>query len=287
MKNHPHGKKLRHVFAGFPVLWFFLFLTGPLLYLMSLSLVQRGLYGGIEWTVTGDNYLRVIDPLYGLIFLRSIFLAAATTLICLLLSLPTAWAIVSLPLRLRFAALVFFVLPFVVNMISRIYAIRSVLAYDGPVIWLAQGLGLSGVSADVLSQNSVVVLFGMVTTYLPFMFFPIYVALEKMDFSQQEAAMDLGASPFAAFLKVVMPQIRPAVATGLIMVFVPSLGEFVIPDLLGGAQVMLAGNLVTEQFLKARDWPFGAALAMSLIAQMCLFIWLINLWGSSLSKRSR
>lgn len=285
-KREPPGGRLRLLFSSLPFLWFLILLTGPLMYLVALSLSQRGLYGGIEWTLSFENFSRAVDPLYILIYLRSLGLATATSAVCLLVALPTAWAIVSLPKKLRFGVLVFFVLPFVVNMISRIYAIRSVFSYEGPVMQVLTALGTHSVSAEALSQNSFLVLLGMVSTYLPFMFFPIYVALEKFDFHQMEAALDLGASPSRAFFKIILPQVRPALAAGLIMVFVPCLGEFVIPDLLGGARVMLAGNLVTEQFLKARDWPFGAALSVLMIAQMCLFIWLLNLWGRSSSRRT-
>lgn len=255
-----------------PLAWFGVFVIAPLAILLAMSFATRGLYGKVEWTLTLENYGRLFDGLYATIFLRSLGLAAATALLCLALSVPLAWAIATRPARERLTWLFLLALPFMVNLISRIYAIRGVVAYDGPLAFLGRWIEAAG--AEV-----VLVLYGMVSSYLMFMFFPIYVAFEKFDYLQIEAAQDLGAGPWVQLKRVIWPQLRKPVAAGSVMVFVPALGEFVIPDLLGGARTIMAGGLVTEQFLKTRDWPFGAALAVVLVAIMIFFVGAFRRYG--------
>lgn len=267
------------VLGWVPLLWFVAFFLCPLIILIAMSFATRGVYGGVEWSFSTENFSRLLDPIYALIFWRSLVLAFATSLSCFLLALPLAWAVATEPASRRMTWLVVLILPFLISMISRIYAIRSFLGFDGPVAWLGQKIWGEAFQVEVFSANFGVVLYGMVSTYFPFMFFPLYMAFEKFDYSQLEAAMDLGAGAWRSLTRIIWPQIRSAVAVGATLVFVPALGEFVIPDLLGGARVMLAGNLVTEQFLKTRDWPFGAALSLVLIVVMSFMIWGLNKWG--------
>ncbi|MBX3018606.1 MAG: ABC transporter permease [Bdellovibrionaceae bacterium] len=255
-----------------PLAWFGVFMVAPMGILVAMSFATRGLYGRVEWTLTHENYLRLFDGLYLLIFAKSLGLAAATTLLCLVLSIPLAWAIATRPASQRLTWLILLALPFMVNLISRIYAIRGVLGYDGPLAFLGTWIAAVGAEWGL-------VLYGMVSSYLMFMFFPVYVAFEKFDYLQIEAAQDLGASSWTQLRRVIWPQLRKPVAAGSVMVFVPALGEFVIPDLLGGARSMMAGGLVTEQFLKSRDWPFGAALAVVLVAIMIFFVGAFRRWG--------
>jgi spermidine/putrescine transport system permease protein len=149
----------------------------------------------------------------------------------------------------------------------RVYAIRLILGGDGPInaVLVASGLVTNPV---IMTDSLFAVAVGMLTNYLPFMTLPIYVVLEKMDFSLLEAAADLGARRLVVLTRVILPISMPGIMSGTLLVFVPVLGEYMIPDLLGGAKTMLLGNLITEQFLKVRDWPFGAALAMLLILVM-------------------
>lgn len=254
-----------------PSLWFFVFFLAPLLILLAMSFATRGVYGGVEWSFSFENYRRLFDPLYALIFFRSLGLAALTTALCLILALPLAWAVATLPTGWRFPALVVLALPFLVNMISRIYAIRGMIGFGGPLEvfgqWVERG-----------DLTWIVVLYGMISSYFIFLFFPVYVAFEKFDYLQVEAAQDLGARSWTIFARVFWPQLRRSVIAGSMMVFVPALGEFVIPDLLGGAKTMLAGNLVSEQFLKTRDWPFGSALAVVMVVIMFVCLTLFGQW---------
>jgi len=199
--------------------------------------------------------------------LQSFKLSLLTAFFCLVFGFPVAWAMATARPSLRVILILAIAIPFLTNLIIRVYALRIFLGIDGPVQTLLTAMGVE-FDPFLFSQNQFLVLYGMVTTYLPFMVFPLFSALEKFDFSTVEAAMDLGASHLKILFSVLIPNTRAAIANGFILVFVPSLGEFVIPDLLGGAKTMLTGNLITEQFLKSRDWPFGATLSIVLILML-------------------
>ena len=264
---------------GVPALfWFLIFLLGPLVQVFILSFWRRGAYGGVEQIWEFDNYLRSWGSIYSLILLRSFLLALLTGLLCILLALPLAWGITSFSSKQKKMILTFLAVPFFMNLIARVYALKSFLHTEGPLAHILEFLGWTG-DALQLSQNFPLVLYGLVVTYLPFLLLPVWVQLEKIDPTQMEAALDLGETPFRSFYKVILPQLRPALASGLLLVIVPVLGEYVIPDLLGGAKTMLAGNVISEQFLKARDWPFGAALAIELIGILGLSSFVILSWG--------
>jgi spermidine/putrescine transport system permease protein len=171
----------------------------------------------------------------------------------------------SAPAKIRTFYVLALAVPFMTNLIIRVYAVKLFVGMDGPLQWFLQTAHIP-YDPYALSQNTVLVFYGMITSYLPFMVFPLYAALEKFDFSLVEAAQDLGASNAKILFGVIIPNTRVAALNSFALVFIPCLGEFVIPDLLGGAKSMLAGNLITEQFLKTRDWPFGAALSVGLIA---------------------
>ncbi len=255
-------------FLGYPALgWFLFFIVAPLVLVVCLSFLQRGVYGGIDWQLSIRSYARVFDRVYLHILLQSLRLSLVTAVVCLVLAYPMAWAIVTSSRRTVwiFALAV----PFMTNLIIRVYAIRVFVGIDGPLQTALEWLGFH-FDPFIFSQNSVLVMYGMVTTYLPFMVFPLYAALEKFDFALVEAAQDLGATQTKTLLSVIVPNTKMAALNGFTLVFIPCLGEFVIPDLLGGAKSMLAGNLITEQFLKSRDWPFGAALSIVLI--LILFV---------------
>jgi spermidine/putrescine transport system permease protein len=261
---------------GYPALmWFLFFLIMPLFIVVIISFLTRGTYGGLEWHFQIDNFARVFEYIYFKIFLQSFKLSLVTALLCFLIGYPVAWAMATAPAYLRSILILAMAIPFLTNLIIRVYAIRIFLGMDGPIQALLTWLQIP-FDPYSFSLNQGLVLYGMVSTYLPFMVFPIYAALEKFDFSLVEAAQDLGASQFKILVSILIPNTRVAIASGLILVFVPCLGEFVIPDLLGGAKTMLAGNLITEQFLKSRDWPFGAALSVILIAMLIIVPFLIR-----------
>ncbi len=249
--------------------WFLLFLIIPLFIVLFVSFLSRSEYGSIQYIFQIDNYARVFQFVYLKIFAASLKLAFLTSFLCLVIGFPIAWVIATSKAQYRPALIMSLAIPFLTNLIIRIYATRLFVGIDGPVQGLMRSLGIP-FDEFAFTQNEVLVLYGMVTTYLPFMIFPLYAAFEKFNFSLVEAALDLGASPTRILFKVLLPNMKVAIVNGFILVFIPCLGEFVIPDLLGGAKNMLVGNLITEQFLKARDWPFGAALSMVLILILIL-----------------
>ena len=228
-----------------------LFLVVPIAISGLYSFARRGTYGGVLFEYQWGNYLRAFDPLYLRVLWNSVELSVLTTVSCFLLGYPLAYWCATASLRLRPWILLGVVIPFWTNFVVRAYAIKVLL-------------GMLPESWSLLNSPFAVWL-GMVTNYLPFMVLPIFVALEKFDFSLIEAARDLGAPPRKVIIRILLPLTLAGSVTGAIFVFTPALGEFVIPDLLGGARTILMGNLITDQFLKTRDWPFGSSLAVLLI----------------------
>lgn len=258
--------------------WMAWFLVIPLIIVFIYSFLTKGTYGGIVLRPTLENYARSFDWLYFGIFFQSLKLAFFTALSCLIIGYPMAYALATASQRLRPILLTLLIVPFWTNFVVRAYALKVLFADQGPVNAIGLALGL--IDAPVTLSNSyVMVWLGMVTNYLPYMVLPLYVSLEKFDFSLLEAGRDLGASGWNNFWKVLIPLTKPGIVTGSILVFTPALGEFLIPDLLGGAKTMLMGNLITEQFLKMRDWPFGSALSAVLMSVvLASLVVIIRMW---------
>ncbi len=252
-----------------PAIWFIAFFALPLGVLFIYSFLTKGVYGGVEWTPTLANYVRLFDALYLKVFLNSFGLALQTTLFCLALGVPLAFWIVQARQEVRPLLLFLIVLPFLSNFLVRTYAIKGLLGQNGWILNTLQFLSL--VPEDTsLSQGFWAVAIGLITNYLPLMTLPLYIGFEKFDFSILEAAKDLGAGPFYSFFRVFLPNVKSSLSSACFMVFVPALGEFLIPDLLGGAQIQTVGKVVSEQFLKTRDWPFGAALTFAMMILLLL-----------------
>jgi spermidine/putrescine transport system permease protein len=216
-----------------------------------------------DWNLA--SYQRVFASEVLVIFLRSLGLALSTTVICLGFSYPFAYYIATRPPKVRNILLVFVMIPFWSNFLVRTYAWRVLLGSDGPISQISQALG--GEPMRLLFTNSAV-LIGLVYGFMPFMVLPLYAALERMDWRLVEAARDLYASGWSAFRKVTFPISLPGVIAGSILVFIPSLGAYVTPALLGGARTVLMGDYIVSQFLAARNWPFGSALSVGLMAIM-------------------
>lgn len=253
------------VLIGPAALFLLLFFVAPLLILVVYSFLIRGPYGQLVWEFTLQNYVRVIDPLYLGILWRSFVIAAATTAICLLLGYPFAYymARLSSPRR-RSLLLILVMVPFWTNFLIRTYAWRVILGTDGPINGFLLGIGVIQEPLPLIFNNGAVMV-GLVYGYLPFMVLPLYAAIDRIDFSVMEAAHDLYANGRQAFLQVLLPLSMPGVIAGSILVFIPTLGAFVTPDLLGGAKTVMIGNLIQSQFLTARDWPFGSAFSVLLM----------------------
>jgi spermidine/putrescine transport system permease protein len=235
--------------------------------------LERGSFGGVVGVFTFDNLTRAVEPLYLRILWFSIRMAVAATVIALVIGYPAAYLIATLPPRWRTPILVLAVLPFWTSLLIRTYAWIVLLNREGLI---NRGLTSLGVidSPLPLLNNEFAIILGLVYGYLPLMILPIYASIERLNPELREASADLGGSSIRTFLRVTLPLTLPGIAAGCIFVFVPSLGNFIVPELLGGGLTSMVGNLIQQQFLRARDWPFGAALSLALIGLMGLLLFL-------------
>lgn len=242
----------------------------PAAIILVYSVLSRGAYGGVEPPWTLENYNRLIDPLYGGIFVRSFAIAAAATVLCVVLAFPLSLFIAQSGTRKNlYLSLV--ILPFWTSFLIRLYAWMFLLRDTGLIDTALQSLGLIREPLPML-YNSGAVLLGLVYGFLPFAVLPIYATLERLDKSLLEAAADLGASPFTVLTRVMLPLSAPGIGAAAVLVFVPCLGTYITSDLLGGSKTILIGNLVQNQFTTARDWPFGAAVSIVLMIVALLFV---------------
>ena len=271
------------VFSIPPSAWLIIFFLAPLALVWVLSFGEkRGIVEiAITWTL--DNYTRALDPLYLQIFAKSFWYAGLTTAICVVAAFPIALAITFASPRWKPILLLIVILPFWTNLLIRTYALIAVLRTRGYVNfgleWLwdgangflnAIGLGdmqLLGAQYQPLEllYNNFAVVFGLVYVYLPFMVLPLYASLDRMDKSYLEASLDLGASQLRTFMSIVVPLAMPGIVSGVIITFIPTLGSFLTPDLLGGTDSQMIANVIERQFKSANDWPFGAALSFLLM----------------------
>lgn len=244
--------------------WLLLFVVAPTAILVVYSFCDRDELGRVVYSFTLDNYRRLLDPVYGRIFARSIGYAALATALCVIIGYPVAYCIGRARDGLRQRLLLLVMVPFWTSFLIRTYAWITILKQEGLLNSLLQSLALIATPLDLLYTPFAVVI-GLVYAYLPFMILPIYGSVEKLDGSLVEAAYDLGAGPVRAFHRVIIPLTMPGIAAGVLLVFIPAVGMFAVTDLLGGAKVPLIGNVIQNQFMQARDWPFGAALGVAFL----------------------
>ncbi|MEU6718218.1 ABC transporter permease [Nonomuraea sp. NPDC046802] len=264
------GRRLgAFVFLSPGLTYLLVLLLVPLALVLSYSVFQRGRFGGVVYEFTTENFGRLFDPLYLSVVGVSLKIAALTTLIALLMGYPTAYLIAQLPRKWKTVALVAVVLPFWTNFIIRVYAWIMLLSGPGLV---NSGLKVFGLEPLELLYNQGTIVMGLLYSYLPLMILPLYAAIERLDPQLREASANLGASGFTTFRKVTLPLTVPGVLTGCLFVFVPSFGNFVIPEMLGGSKSIMVGNLIRDQFLTARDWPFGATLSLALVAVLVVLL---------------
>ncbi|MFI6602057.1 ABC transporter permease [Nonomuraea sp. NPDC050536] len=267
------GRRLgAFVFLAPGLTYLIVLLLVPLALILSNTVFQRGRFGGVVYEFTSENFERLVDPLYIGVVGNSLKIATVTTLIALLIGYPTAYLIAQLPRRWKTVALVAIVLPFWTNFIIRVYAWIMLLS---PVGLINSALG----TKLELLYNQGAIITGLLYSYLPLMVLPLFATIEKLDPQLREASANLGASGFTTFRKVTLPLTLPGVMTGCLFVFVPSFGNFVIPEMLGGGKSIMVGNLIRSEFLKARDWPFGSALALALIAVLVVLL-IVQAWVS-------
>ena len=254
-----------------PAASLFLFFVLPLSLVFAVSFASRGTYGGIQWTATLANYLSIFDPLYLQIFWRSLWMAALTTGVCLVFGFPLAYLIARAPRKWQGVLLLLIIIPFWTNFLVRTYAWMFILRTEGLLNTVLMAAGIVDQPLNLLFTDTAVII-GLVYGYLPFMILPLFAALERLDPSVIEAAWDLYAGPAKVFTRVILPLAKPGVVAGCLLVFIPSVGAYVTPDLLGGAKSMMIGNLIQQQYLVVRDWPFGSALSFVLMGGVLLAV---------------
>jgi spermidine/putrescine transport system permease protein len=251
---------------------FFLFLV-PLLLIFVYAFLSRSADGEMQFAFTLENFGRVFNPLFLHIFIRSVRLAALTTVISLLIGYPSAWAISRMKGHKQLVFLMLIIIPSWMNLLIKNYAWIVILRREGFINTVLKALGLIHQPLGLLFSEGAV-LVGLIHTFLPFMVLPVFASLERLDKSMLEAARDLGAGKFQRFRKVILPQSISGVLVGSILVFIPTLGAFVTPDLLGGANEMMAANLIQNQVLMTRDWPFASAISIILMSIVLLALML-------------
>ena len=242
-----------------------LFVALPLIYVVGLSFLSRAEDGyTIQMIFTTENYRRLFDPNYARVFLNSLALAFWTTLTSFIVGYPFGYCMARSTPRMRTLLMLLVIVPFWTNALVRIYGWKILLQANGPINAFLLFIGV--IDKPIRMAGSYfAVLLAMVYSLIPFMILPCYSSVEKVDWSYVEASRDLGASPARAFLTVTFPLTLPGVMAGCVLVFVPSVGLFFVSDLMGGS-LILVGNLIRDQLLKNRDWPFGAALSVVLMA---------------------
>jgi spermidine/putrescine transport system permease protein len=301
MEDWRKNKRAFAVFIGPATFWLLMFFTIPVVVIWIYSFGERGPLGQTYLAFSFDNYLRAIEPIHLKILWKSIWIGGLSTFLCLVIGFPVALGIAFAPDRWKNPLLLVVVLPFFTNMLIRTFAWIVVLGSRGIV---NTGLGwmhgqmdwlftLAG-QPDLMGQftplgllyNNSAVIVGLVYVHLPFLILPLYATLEKLDRSYLEASLDLGAGQWRTFFSVLAPLAMPGIVTGCMLVFILSMGNFLIPDRLGGTDSLMIGNLIAQEFNKARDWPFGAALSFVVMYPVFIFF-AINALTARRRERAR
>ncbi len=257
--------------------WLGLFILIPNLMVLITSFLERDEVSLLRPVFSPDSYLRLVDPVYLQVFLHSFSMALLATMLCLLIGYPFAFLLARTRAGLRQVLLVLVIIPFWTNSLVRTYAIKTILTVRGLLNGLLQGLGIIDEPLRLLYTGPSVIA-GLVYVLLPFMVLPLFASIEKLEPVLLEAAVDLGAGKVQTFRRVIIPLTMPGIVAGCLMVFLPALGMFYVSDLLGGAKDLLIGNFIKNQFLDARDWPFGAAASVTLTLMMAALL-LVYAWS--------
>lgn len=288
MRNWRRNKLAFGILILPPTAWLILFFTLPLAVVWVYSFGERGPLGQTVVAFSFEGYARALEWINLSIILKSAWIAIVTTAICLLLGFPMAMGIAFAPAQYKNLLLLLVILPFWTNLLIRTYAWIAVLRTRGYVNfaleWLHDQLnavlGIFGVPEPlgtfeplVLLYNQPAVVIGLVYVNLPFLILPLYATLEKLDKAYLEASLDLGAGQIRTFFSVMVPLSLPGIVSGALLVFILALGSFLTPDLLGGPNSIMIGNLIAQQFGPARDWPFGSALSFLLLYATFIFLW--------------
>lgn len=276
------GDKVFKVITLFPIIVYSLLLILlPLIYILFLSFFENDSYGGIIYNFTLSNYASIFDITYLSIFLKSSLIALIATFLCILISYPFALILRERDKKLQNLMTKLIMIPFLTNSLIRTYGWIVLLRKNGIINSGLINIGLIDKPFNLMYNNLGIVI-GMTYTLLPFMMLPVCSAVFKIDKNLIEAAKDLGAKPFAIFRKIIIPETISGVFNGSLMVFIPAIGYFFISDILGGGKAMIIGNLIKNQFLTARNWPFGSAISIFLIIITFFLVWIYKKLGGKL-----
>lgn len=263
--------KLQNLIIATIVGWLVVFVFLPNLMIIVTSFLTRDDNNFVRLIFSIDNYRRLLDPLYFQVLVHSLAMALQATLACLILGYPFAWFLARLPKKIRPLMLFLLIVPFWTNSLIRIYGLKIFLSTRGYLNEVLLWLGIIDTPFRIMYTSGAVII-GLVYILLPFMVMPLYSSIEKLDKPILEAARDLGASKLQTFLRIIIPLTMPGIIAGCLLVMLPALGLFYVSDLMGGARNLLIGNVIKNQFLNIRDWPFGAATSITLTLVMGLLL---------------
>ena len=277
-------KILQNIIVLGIVTWLLLFVFLPNVMIIGTSFLTRSDTNLVDLVFTWDNYIRLSDPMYAEVMLHSLNMALIATFFCLIIGYPFAFILAKLPKRVQPLMLFLLIVPFWTNSLIRIYGLKVFLSTKGYLNDFLLWIGIIDKPIRLMYTQEAVVL-GLIYILLPFMIMPLYSSLEKLDRSYIEAARDLGANKFQAFIKIIIPLTMPGIIAGCLLVLLPAMGLFYVADLMGGAKNLLIGNVIKSQFLNIRDWPFGAATSIFLTVMMGLLLYIYYRAAKILNKK--
>ena len=264
--------------------WLIFFVLIPNLLVLTVSFLTRDGSDFYALPFTLDNYANLFNPLYAQVVWNSLYMSGIATIICLLIGYPFAFMVSKINPKYRPFLLFLVVLPFWTNSLIRIYGMKVVLGVKGVLNTMLMDMGILSGPIRILNTE-VAVIIGLVYLLLPFMILPLYSAIEKLDGRLLEAARDLGANAVQRFFRVILPLTMPGIVAGCLLVLLPAMGMFYVADLLGGAKVLLVGNVIKSEFLISRNWPFGSAISIGLTILMALLIFVYYRANKLLNKK--
>lgn len=280
---HKNNKTFRLIFT-LPIIIYVIFLVVlPILYIVAISFFKSDSYGGMITTITLENYKELFSYVYMKIFLKSVIVAGATTLISILISYPFVLAVSHKSKKIQEILMTLVMVPFLTNSLIRIYGWIVLLRKYGVINQVLMGADIIDSPLSLIYNNFGIII-GMVYTLVPFMILPLYSSVTTIDRSLLEAASDLGASKWQKFKNIILPQTASGLFNGSLMVFSPALGYFFVVDVLGGGKMMILGNLIKNQFLTARNWPLGAAISVFLIVITTILIAIYRKLGGKMDE---
>lgn len=265
--------------------WLIFFVLIPNLLVLITSFLTRDSSNLVEFTFSLDSYKRLIEPLYAQVLWNSLYMSGVATIICLLIGYPFAFMIAKMKPVFRPIMLFLVILPFWTNSLIRIYGMKIFLGVKGVLNNTLLWLGIIDTPIRILNTE-IAVIIGLVYILLPFIILPLYSSIEKLDYRLLEAAKDLGANAFQRFIKIILPLTMPGIIAGCLLVLLPAMGMFYVADLLGGAKVLLVGNVIKSEFLISRNWPFGSSISIALTILMALLLFVYYRAGKLFNKKS-